>query len=110
MAGYLVTCPDLANEDRVFTCGQHDRSSPCCLLGGTAGAIATCPLEVVKTRLQSSVSNFGSYSAVTSHQAPVSSLPRFEFCNCATYERFSPVISSEVISRQQTLGIWRCLR
>ncbi|GIY83366.1 mitochondrial carrier protein Rim2 [Caerostris darwini] len=79
-------------------------------LGGTTGAIATCPLEVVKTRLQSSVSNFGSYSAVTSHQAPVSSLPRFEFCNCATYERFSPVISSEVISRQQTLGIWRCLR
>ncbi|KAF8776885.1 solute carrier family 25 member 36-A-like isoform X2 [Argiope bruennichi] len=76
-------------------------------LGGTAGAIATCPLEVVKTRLQSSVANFGS---AASHQAPVSSLPRFEFCNCATYERFSPVISSEVVSRQPTIGIWRCLK
>ena len=29
-------------------------------MGGTAGAIITCPLEVVKTRLQSSNSGFGS--------------------------------------------------
>ena len=28
-------------------------------VGGTAGAIVTCPLEVVKTRLQSSNSGFG---------------------------------------------------
>ena len=28
-------------------------------VGGTSGAIVTCPLEVVKTRLQSSNSGFG---------------------------------------------------
>lgn len=31
-----------------------------CRVGGTVGAIVTCPLEVVKTRQQSSVSTFGS--------------------------------------------------
>ncbi|GBO23168.1 hypothetical protein AVEN_31963-1, partial [Araneus ventricosus] len=76
-------------------------------LGGTAGAIATCPLEVVKTRLQSSVANFGSAPC---RQAPVLFLPRVELHNCATYERFLPVISSEVVSRQPTIGIWRCLK
>lgn len=30
----------------------------CFRAGGTAGAILTCPLEVVKTRLQSSVATF----------------------------------------------------
>ncbi|EEC14456.1 oxodicarboxylate carrier protein, putative, partial [Ixodes scapularis] len=40
-----------------------------CSLGGTAGAIATCPLEVVKTRLQSSVATFH-YAAATSPNAP----------------------------------------
>ncbi|KAG8183804.1 hypothetical protein JTE90_027730 [Oedothorax gibbosus] len=75
-------------------------------LGGTAGAIATCPLEVVKTRLQSSVSTFGSFRSLSSQ---ASTLPRFEFCNCATYERFSPVISSEAVARQQ-FGIWKCIK
>ncbi|XP_035218598.1 mitochondrial carrier protein Rim2-like [Stegodyphus dumicola] len=76
-------------------------------LGGTAGAIATCPLEVVKTRLQSSVATFGPYSQVSSSV----SLPRFEFCNCESYERFSPVISPNVSARQhQSFGIWRCLK
>ena len=31
-------------------------------MGGTAGAILTCPLEVVKTRLQATDSGFGSGS------------------------------------------------
>ena len=31
-----------------------------CRMGGTAGAIITCPLEVVKTRLQATDSGFGS--------------------------------------------------
>ena len=35
-------------------------------VGGTVGAIVTCPLEVVKTRLQSSASGFGSPGAATS--------------------------------------------
>ena len=30
----------------------------CFSVGGTVGAIATCPLEVVKTRLQSSMAQF----------------------------------------------------
>lgn len=35
-------------------------------VGGTVGAIVTCPLEVVKTRLQSSASGFGSPGTATS--------------------------------------------
>lgn len=78
-------------------------------LGGTAGAIATCPLEVLKTRLQSSVASFGSFNSFP--QPSVSTLPRFEFCNCDAYERFSPLITPEVAARQpQSLGIWRCLK
>ncbi|CAL1294872.1 unnamed protein product [Larinioides sclopetarius] len=76
-------------------------------LGGTAGAIVTCPLEVVKTRLQSSVASFGS---TASRQAPALFLPRVEFRSCATYERFSPLVSSRVVLRQPTVGIWRCLK
>ncbi|XP_042901694.1 solute carrier family 25 member 36 [Parasteatoda tepidariorum] len=80
-------------------------------LGGTAGAIATCPLEVVKTRLQSSVANFGAYSSLSTSRSRFASLPRFDFCNCESYERFSPVITSEVAARhQQSVGIWRCLK
>lgn len=37
-------------------------------LGGTLGAVATCPLEVVKTRLQSSMVTF-QYNAATSSTA-----------------------------------------
>lgn len=32
-------------------------------LGGTVGAVVTCPLEVIKTRLQSSVAKFGQAQA-----------------------------------------------
>lgn len=44
--------------------------------GGTAGAVATCPLEVVKTRLQSSLGN-SLASATTLHFDPhtIQSLP-----------------------------------
>lgn len=35
-------------------------------LGGTFGAIVTCPLEVVKTRLQSSIANFDSQNVSSS--------------------------------------------
>ncbi|XP_054717810.1 solute carrier family 25 member 36-A-like [Uloborus diversus] len=78
-------------------------------LGGTAGAIATCPLEVVKTRLQSSVASFGPFNSVSAAPRSVT-LPRFEFCNCSSYERFSPVITDVPLRPHQSFGIWRCLK
>ncbi|XP_076357879.1 solute carrier family 25 member 36-A-like isoform X1 [Tachypleus tridentatus] len=91
-------------------------------IGGTAGAIATCPLEVVKTRLQSSVANF-SYVYVpsascnpsinnTNHQCHVYTYSTSTSCNSAPAESsFSPVLNSTTsTNRQQTIGIWRCLK
>ncbi|XP_064459687.1 mitochondrial carrier protein Rim2-like isoform X2 [Ornithodoros turicata] len=93
-------------------------------LGGTAGAIATCPLEVVKTRLQSSVANFN-YAYVppnASATAPpniVGSLAErlgFNACPCGpspTSGSYTSVIEAEATtatSRAPSLGIWRCLR
>ena len=37
----------------------------CCRLAGAAGTTVTCPLEVVKTRLQVSAANMAVTAAVT---------------------------------------------
>ena len=44
---YWITCTVAPADFSIFSSA-----------GGTAGAIVTCPLEVVKTRLQSSVATF----------------------------------------------------
>ncbi|XP_003746649.1 solute carrier family 25 member 36-A [Galendromus occidentalis] len=65
-------------------------------LGGTVGAIVTCPLEVVKTRLQSSVSHFNL-------SGPPSIVNRFYSLALGASE---PPLNAQ----NSQLGIWRCLR
>ncbi|CAN7986064.1 unnamed protein product [Ixodes hexagonus] len=87
-------------------------------LGGTAGAIATCPLEVVKTRLQSSVATFH-YVAATSPNAPqaaVGSLADrlgFNACTCGPSPggyTTSVINGGAEPARVPSIGIWRCLK
>uniref|UniRef100_A0A224YVN7 Mitochondrial transport n=1 Tax=Rhipicephalus zambeziensis TaxID=60191 RepID=A0A224YVN7_9ACAR len=88
-------------------------------LGGTAGAIATCPLEVVKTRLQSSVANFHFVSSGPGGSpAAVQSLAErlgLNACTCTpTPTGGSGGFSTSVINtnnaRAPSIGIWRCLK
>lgn len=65
-------------------------------LGGTVGAIVTCPLEVVKTRLQSSVSHFNL-------SGPPSLVSRVYSIALGASE---PPLNAQ----SSQLGIWRCLR
>ena len=60
-------------------------------VGGTIGAIATCPLEVVKTRLQSSVATFNTAALTTTHSSATAPI--------ATTANIKP-----------GLIIWRCIR
>ncbi|KAH9376949.1 hypothetical protein HPB48_002736 [Haemaphysalis longicornis] len=89
-------------------------------LGGTAGAIATCPLEVVKTRLQSSVANFHFVSGPGNSPATVQAIAdRLGLNACAcdpTPTGGSGGFSTSVINTNSTtarapsIGIWRCLK
>uniref|UniRef100_A0A023FFP4 Putative mitochondrial carrier protein n=2 Tax=Amblyomma TaxID=6942 RepID=A0A023FFP4_AMBCJ len=91
-------------------------------LGGTAGAIATCPLEVVKTRLQSSVANFHFVSGPGGTPAAVQSIAVRLGLNaaCTTCTPSSTGgsggFTTSVInanggtSRAPSIGIWRCLK
>lgn len=72
-------------------------------LGGTAGAIATCPLEVVKTRLQSSVANFNFSQTALSHQ-------KYQFCACTPRDFHCSERIVPLTSEKRSFGIWRCLR
>ncbi|KAH7958730.1 hypothetical protein HPB49_004386 [Dermacentor silvarum] len=94
-------------------------------LGGTAGAIATCPLEVVKTRLQSSVANFhfvasgpgGSPVAVQSLAERLG----LNACTCTpsptggsggfttSVINTNGAAAAATATRAPSLGIWRCL-
>jgi len=59
-------------------------------VGGTAGAIVTCPLEVVKTRLQSSNSGFD--TSVTTHSvSSTSAQPRSPACNSKQTKNWSRI-------------------
>ncbi|OQR77329.1 solute carrier family 25 member 36-A-like [Tropilaelaps mercedesae] len=77
-------------------------------LGGTLGAIVTCPLEVVKTRLQSSVSHF--------HipPEPPSLLQRLcrKFSLRDARLGVSPQgsLSHSISACGTNIGLWRCLR
>lgn len=44
--------------------------SPLCRIGGTLGAVVTCPLEVVKTRQQSSLKSFDYYHQPSASKKP----------------------------------------
>ncbi|KAH6933326.1 hypothetical protein HPB50_014340 [Hyalomma asiaticum] len=88
-------------------------------LGGTAGAIATCPLEVVKTRLQSSVANFHFVSSGPGGSpAAVQSLAErlgLNTCTCTPSPTggsggFTTSVINTNATRAPSIGIWRCLK
>ena len=60
-------------------------------VGGTIGAIVTCPLEVVKTRLQSSVATFNTAALTTTHSSAT-----------------APIATAANIKPGSI--IWRCIR
>lgn len=87
-------------------------------LGGTAGAIATCPLEVVKTRLQSSVANFH-FAGPGGSPAAVQSLAErlgLNACTCTPTPTggsgggFTTSVINTSNARAPSIGIWRCLK
>ncbi|XP_076315337.1 solute carrier family 25 member 36-A-like isoform X2 [Tachypleus tridentatus] len=92
-------------------------------IGGTTGAIVTCPLEVVKTRLQSSVVNFNCHYAPLTLCNVSRKIHGPNHCylyNLTTLSNSSSVLPKSFFSRvsscgssvtsQQTYGIWQCLR
>ncbi|GAB6019045.1 hypothetical protein CHUAL_000672 [Chamberlinius hualienensis] len=95
-------------------------------VGGTVGAIVTCPLEVVKTRLQSSVATFDYQSKCLTSSTPSSTTHRLYLASqrsTASNLRHghhlmtvSPdnCVSAQLHHHQMTdqprIGIWRCLR
>ncbi|XP_014672492.1 PREDICTED: solute carrier family 25 member 36-A-like [Priapulus caudatus] len=76
--------------------------------GGTAGAIVTCPLEVVKTRLQSSVASFNVRRSIVVQATPASATPPpyagVNFCACGVSASANP------LQAKSGLGIIGCLR
>jgi len=75
--------------------------------GGTAGAVLTCPLEVVKTRLQSSSSNFGKrYAPVTPCLTSIS------YSTSSAIGTVTPSCESIVIRQTRTpnLGLYQNLK
>lgn len=77
-------------------------------LGGTVGAIVTCPLEVVKTRLQSSVSHF--------HIPPEPPTLFQRLCTKLGARDAHPGVNPQGPAPHATsasgtnIGLWRCLR
>lgn len=84
-------------------------------VGGSAGALATCPLEVVKTRLQSSVATFHHvYSPSVNANVPTQP-QRVRISTCTAAFRssellLSPSSTAEECSRHPSIGIWRCIK
>ncbi|CAG2106696.1 unnamed protein product [Medioppia subpectinata] len=72
----------------------RDREAVKCtvIVGGTIGAIITCPLEVVKTRLQSSVACFGGSQTATQYLSP------------------TLTATASTASAKQSIPLWRCIR
>ena len=84
--------------------------------GGTVGAVLTCPLEVVKTRLQSSVATFSQPVYVTrvmyqaAHQTPVTT-PSYIACTASsTCTQTTSVARPHTTTSTQTYGLYRCLK
>lgn len=80
-------------------------------IAGTTGAVLTCPLEVVKTRLQSSVAVFGSNPiVVTKVNLVTSTVP-----SPATYTTCTSSVGTQTVSLTQStprpaIGLFECLR
>jgi len=70
-------------------------------VGGTVGAVITCPLEVVKTRLQSSLAPYQQSIPVGSHVSIVSGRSGTT-CNGHSVQQAAP--------RPRSFGLIHCLR
>lgn len=75
--------------------------------GGTAGAVITCPLEVVKTRLQSSVASFNNKPVyIPDVNNCVRTVQSVNYSTCTT-----PTVSTSTTSKSNTsIGLYRCLK
>lgn len=85
-----------------------------CSVAGTAGAIATCPLEVVKTRLQSSVATFNNTSGKSQLLSPrQGQQQRAHLCTIAN-TRLNAVhialCTPHNLQKRGSVGLYRCLR
>ena len=94
-----------------------------CRIGGTVGAVLTCPLEVVKTRLQSSVATF--QPVYISNVAQVNLIPNSylningqvhvhtDACSACRAAQSAVSASAEralFAARRQSFGLFYCLR
>ena len=84
------------------------RSRSNCRVGGTVGAVVTCPLEVVKTRLQSSVANFhtpGREGAVQNCQYQ----PKARYSTCPSAQVYT--VPQDVMAKPKpTTNLYYCIR
>ena len=93
-------------------------------VGGTVGAVLTCPLEVVKTRLQSSVATFQPmYIQTNLSQVNLIPQPYFNLngqvhvhtdaCSACRAAQSAVSASAEralLAARRQSFGLFYCLR
>lgn len=78
-------------------------------IGGTAGAVITCPLEVVKTRLQSSVATFSPSVCVTKvTYIPPQNITSATYTTCTTVGTSSVTVAQS--SPRTSVGLYRCLK
>lgn len=81
-------------------------------LGGTAGAVVTCPLEVVKTRLQSSA--FSSFSSPIAPKLSYSPVGRLQCSACSSTESLRPLVtfqgSPNSVSHRSSYSLFSCLK
>lgn len=91
-----------------------------CRIGGTVGAVLTCPLEVVKTRLQSSVATFQPVylQTVPANVGLITSGPHGINCRAITHGVHTVTASAQGINAEHALqiahsrsiGLYYCLR
>ena len=89
----------------------------CFRLGGTAGAVLTCPLEVVKTRLQSSVAKFDNPTSKTfvttvgyRPQQPIASASFTTSCGTSSTQTSPATSTSSNLRPRQNTSLVRCIR
>lgn len=79
-------------------------------IAGTCGAIVTCPLEVVKTRLQSSVATFGPTVCVSKVQYPHSHTMSVASFNSSSRGAMKETVITASKSQLKNISIYSCLR
>ncbi|KAK2180100.1 hypothetical protein NP493_459g01034 [Ridgeia piscesae] len=86
-----------------------------CSVGGTAGAVITCPLEVVKTRLQSSCATFQTPTSVYVHQVvqqcPSQAPSTYKYSTCTSLPTHTLTTASQAgLGHSKKMSLYLCLR